>query len=275
MPLLSTRKIQYQSPGAFQGTAPPFDPLDLNPDLLLDPSDTTTMWQEHNATTTPADTDGESVGTFQDKSGNGFHLTALASNTTRPVYKTSAGLHWLQFTAASSQVLRRAAGLGMYDAGSCTLVIAVDSNTPATSSRLFNETVGGAGSYIYTLAMTNNTTSSTTCAYLRDDAGTNPLGGGNLNLTNSFDNSPHVIIFTDDGATIRAYKDNVIGTNTNYTRPGAVTDTMVSLGALYRTSTSAAWNGDLYGLAVFNRVIDSTERAQLTTYFGTKMGLSL
>jgi hypothetical protein len=60
-----------------------------------DPSDLTTLFQD-SAGTTPVTADGQSVRRVLDKSGNGNHLTQ-ANIANAPLYKTSGGLHWLQF----------------------------------------------------------------------------------------------------------------------------------------------------------------------------------
>ena len=60
-----------------------------------DPSDLTTMFQDR-AGTTPVTADGQTVGKILDKSGNDNHAVA-PSDAARPLYKTSGGLHRLQF----------------------------------------------------------------------------------------------------------------------------------------------------------------------------------
>jgi len=60
-----------------------------------DPSDLTTMFQD-SAGTTPVTADGQPVGLIRDKSGRNNHASQ-ATAAARPLYKTSGGLHWLQF----------------------------------------------------------------------------------------------------------------------------------------------------------------------------------
>jgi hypothetical protein len=76
-----------------------------------DPSDLSTMFQEI-AGTTPVTTDGQTVGKILDKSGRGNHMVAAADDTTRPLYKTSSGVHWLQFDG-SNDGLQTAATINM------------------------------------------------------------------------------------------------------------------------------------------------------------------
>jgi hypothetical protein len=60
-----------------------------------DVSDRKTLWQ-NAAMTTPVAADGDPVGAVMDKSGNGNHLLQVGADATRPTYKTSGGLHWLE-----------------------------------------------------------------------------------------------------------------------------------------------------------------------------------
>jgi hypothetical protein len=64
-----------------------------------DPSDLSTMWKD-TAGTDPVTADGDLVARIDDKSGNGNHLTQATSGN-RPTYKTSGGLHWLEFNGTS------------------------------------------------------------------------------------------------------------------------------------------------------------------------------
>ena len=76
-----------------------FSPLSLfaasEVGVWYDPSDLSTMFQDA-AGTTPVTADGQPVGKILDKSGRGNHASQ-ATAAKRPLYKTSGGLHWLQF----------------------------------------------------------------------------------------------------------------------------------------------------------------------------------
>lgn len=67
-----------------------------------DPSDLSTLWQDASATVAVT-ADGDPVRRMDDKSGNGHHLVA-ASDTVRPLYKTSGGLHWLQYDGTDDKL---------------------------------------------------------------------------------------------------------------------------------------------------------------------------
>ncbi len=68
-----------------------------------DPSDLTTMFQDR-AGTTPVTADGQTVGLILDKSGRGNNAIA-PNDSARPLYKTSGGLHWLQFDGVDDGLL--------------------------------------------------------------------------------------------------------------------------------------------------------------------------
>ena len=106
---LTVRQIETNSAGTASATsaatatiAPavaPFSPASLfaggEQGGWWDPSDLSTLWQD-TAATIPVTTDGQAVARINDKAGRGNHLTQ-ATVAARPVYRTSGGLHWLEF----------------------------------------------------------------------------------------------------------------------------------------------------------------------------------
>ncbi len=77
----------------------PWDPdqlfLAAEDGAWYDASDLTTLW-ENSDLTTQVTADGDPVGAWEDKSGNG-HTLLQATSANRPLYKTSGGLHWVEF----------------------------------------------------------------------------------------------------------------------------------------------------------------------------------
>lgn len=71
----------------------------FSPALWLDASDLSTLFQD-SAGTVPVTTDGDPVGRWNDKSGNGRNFTQSTSGS-RPTYRTSGGFHWLEFDGTS------------------------------------------------------------------------------------------------------------------------------------------------------------------------------
>lgn len=66
------------------------------PALILDPADLSTLFQD-SAGTVPVAVDGDPVGRWNDKSGFGRNFIQATSGS-RPVYRTSGGVHWIDFT---------------------------------------------------------------------------------------------------------------------------------------------------------------------------------
>jgi hypothetical protein len=89
-----------------QAFTPPFSPASLfasgEQGVWYDPSDLSTMFQD-SAGTTPVTADGQPVGLILDKSGRGNHASQ-ATAAARPLYKTSGGLHWLQFDGVNNKL---------------------------------------------------------------------------------------------------------------------------------------------------------------------------
>jgi len=109
-----------------------------------DPSDLSTMWKD-TAGTTPVTADGDLVARIDDKSGNGFNATQ-STEAGRPVYKTSGGLHWLEFDGSDDFLVTGSINPGAVDkaqvfAGLRHLASAV------AYARIVNFDNGGAGSF--------------------------------------------------------------------------------------------------------------------------------
>jgi hypothetical protein len=106
-------------------------PLGLSAVAWWDPSDLTTMFQTGSraAPGTAVSADGDPVGLILDKSGNQLDLTqGTAAN--RPLYKTSGGLHWLQFDGTNDSLSINHASLRLL--GDLTLCAAAYKDGPST-----------------------------------------------------------------------------------------------------------------------------------------------
>ena len=88
------------------GAGPVFNPIDLfasgEQGAWYDPSDLTTLFQD-SAGTIPVTVDGQPVGLILDKSGNNNHAFQ-STDAKRPLYKTSGGLHWIQFDGIDDEL---------------------------------------------------------------------------------------------------------------------------------------------------------------------------
>lgn len=247
-----------------------FTPSSLSPALWLEADDLATLFQ-NIAGSTAVSADGQTVGTWNDKSGNAFHLTAAADDTTRPTYNTSGGLSWVTFDGVND-VLRRLAKLGMYDASACSVYLAMRAN-PATSARLVADGSSSSTNPIYAPMFSDPAVASTSQVYLRNDAGTQ------INLkfskTGVFNNSDCVYGIEDTGSLINSYLNGVLTAGTSYTRTGTVTTDRFALGALLRSTPASFFAARVYNVVIVKRALTGSERSALLTYMGAKAGLSL
>lgn len=252
-----------------------FTPASLSPALWIEAA-TSSLFQS-NAGTTAATANSDPVGFVTDKSGNAFHLTSLADDTTRPLLQ-GVGTHpYLDFDG-TNDLLQRASSLGMYNAGSCSIFVAVKAN-PATAAGLYlvSESANAGDPIVGYMEAKNSAPQTTATLFLRNNASVTLTGAAQGNITQAlaFNNTDRVYGVIDDGSTITPYLDGVTGTGGSYTRTGTFTPTRFNLGALNRTTITAYITARVYALVVVNRVIDSTERANLTTYLGNLAGLTL
>lgn len=239
--------------------------------LLLDASDLSTLFQ-NIAGSTAVTTDGQPVGKWNDKSGNGFHLTAVADDTTRPTYKTSAGKHWVLFDGVND-FLRILNSLGTYAAGAATIGLAMRSTSPTTADALVSWGNTGNSNNVYNPVMTEAGTASRLSARASTSTGTSIIANTSDLASGAFDGNAKTVIVTDSGSVITGYLDNVIGAEGPfaYTRSGTVTHNIMGIGAFARGTPTSFFQAEVYALVIFNRVLDSTERAALHAFLEGKL----
>ena len=246
-----------------------WSPADLLPALWIDVSDAATRFQLI-AGTSPATTDGQSVGYLSDKSGNAFHLTATGDDSTRPVLGGTGLYPYLTFDGVDDK-LRRVANLGLYTAGSHTIFVAARGVSPVASRVLVAET-NNTG--LAELIICHNTTASSGSALYRDDTGGIViLNPGSFEETGTWDNTDNVFGIADNGALVTSYLDGVSHDSLAYTRlVNNPVPTKFCLGAELRTSGGGFFPGRLYALVAVKRVISDTERTRLVTWLAAKVG---
>lgn len=263
--------VQFQSKSALDPSsgAASFSPLDLTPSLWIDPSDTSVMFVSNAGTTTVTNT--SACGYAGDKSGNAFHLTSVADDTTRPSWNTSGGLSWLNFDG-SNDVLRKTAALGLYAASSGNSVFLALKTTTAVSKILVGDSASTSLLPLYGIG-SDASTSSTMSIAIKNDAGSTESG---VTRTSAFSNSDNVVGFTDDKSNITTYINQTAGTVTGYTRSGThLLFDRFALGALVSSSTAAWFNTRVYGLVIVARVLSGSEITSLVTWLGAKAGLTI
>jgi hypothetical protein len=248
-----------------------FTPGDFGADLILwlEADDLTTLWQEI-AGSTQVSADGQTVGKWDDKSGDGFHLTAAADDTTRPTYNTAGGLHWVTFDG-TNDVLRRTAALFAMS-GAYTAVFAIRGN-PGGNDVMFGQSNSASDNTIHHWRAGGAATTTMSESF-RNDAGGN-LSSAGITVANAFNDTDRVIGITYNNGAVATYLDGVADDTLSYTPSGVYTFDRTALGARVRTTTSEWWVGRVYCCVVVNRVLNSTELADLTTYVAAKAGLTL
>lgn len=257
------------------GAATGFTPASLSPALWIEAR--SSVFQS-NAGTTAATANSDPVGYIGDLSGNSFHLTSAANDTTRPLLQGVGSNPYLDFDG-SNDVLFRTASLDLYNSGSGYSVFICVRGNPSTDRVLVGEGNSSQTNTFVRALHSSAITASSQQATSRDDSGSN-ANSGVLGFLSAYDNSDHVIGITDDGAataTVRGYKDSSTETgNASYTHSGhTVTTDRHSLGAGVRTTAGNFFLGRVYGLVIVKSVISSGNRASLITYLGNLAGLSL
>lgn len=248
-----------------------FSPADLKPSFWVEAAAQNTLFTEIAGTTTP--TDGGPVGRWQDMSGNDFHVTAPADDTTRPTWVYNNGVPYVEFDGVDD-VLRRTTSLGMYAAGACSIFAAVRSTTQGTSDLLVSERndTGAAGLYIP--METDNGVATISSGVIRTDASGTFFNHPAV-ITGAFDDTDRVVGHIDTGAVFYGWLDGaLVGSPNSYTRSGVLTLNNFSVGATVElTGASGFFPCRLYALVIVKRVLSSSEVDLLSRYLRRKMGI--
>jgi hypothetical protein len=254
---------------AGNGGGGPWTPAMLSPALWIEAR--SGVFQS-NAGTTAATANSDPVGFITDLSGNGFHLSSTADDTTRPLLQGVGANPYLDFDG-SNDCLRRAASLGMFSAGSVSIFAALRAN-PASNGHLLNEGNSGNSNQVYQLFNALPGTPTSRTQFIRTDD--NVLISASGNTPSFFNNSDQVLGVTDDGSNLIPYIDSAAQTTRTYTRSGSFTFNIFGLGALVRNTISLYFQHRLYGLVIVNgAVLSGTDRALLITYLGALQGRTL
>lgn len=223
--------------------------------LWIDPSDRSSMFQTI-AGSTAVTADGDVVGTINDKSGNGFHLTAVADTSVRPTSEDSGGLYWLRFDG--TDLLKRAAYLGLAN-GAHTVVIGLRHDAAAQGT-LFAERHDTDAEVEYRPRNASGDFNDIQ-AWLRQDNGTYRLNNV-LIADEGFPTTTNVsVIITNSTTSIQAYIDGTGQGANGFTAFAGTNPNTFAVGGSYRTTATETIAFDLTYLRVYNRVLNSTEIA--------------
>lgn len=265
--------IAAMAPAAGGGGAAPPSQSDLV--LWLTAADLSKLFQTITGTTAVA-SDGDVVGTWKDSSSAAFDLNASANDSTRPVFHTSAGVNWVTFDGSNDVLKRAASVLGFGGTQDCTFVIAVRPGTPSGGARLFSANNTSTGNPLYNPICAGSTPADWEY-YIRDDSSGSKAGV--MKASGLVNNTDAVLLLTDDynGAdhVFTPYVDGVSSATKTETLSGSYTWNHFSLGALYSGSFLNFFSARIYGMLIYNKVLNSTEIAAATTYMGSLQGRSI
>ena len=229
--------------GLITGTGPG----SLSSSLWLDPSDSSTLFQD-TAGTIPATANDDPVGRINDKSGNGRNALQVGAAGTRPLLKVSGALRWLEFDGtddflrvafAMSQPWERVSGIRQI--------------TWTINQRIYGPGAGAGDSFLFQNGVTPTLS-------LHD-------GLSGCDNTGAAVDADAVATERHNGAGSRLAIDNVAYT-TNDT--GAASSTGLTLAS---DGTPADFgNFRCYGLVMVPRLLTDAEIAMLRTYYAAKQG---
>ncbi len=243
----------------------------------FDADDLTTLFQEI-AGSTAVSSSGQTVGKWNDKSGNSRHIAAVADDTTRPLYDLTSGVHSVVGDGTNDMLFGTSIP-AMWQAGAWTLVLAIKAN-PAVTAVLVSEGDTASNNTIASYARANGTTASTAgYSYIRDNTGAVNLTDPTVVLkTGAFDNNYRVFIISDDGTGLTTWLDGVktAKITTGYNRGGGSTTlNRFSMFARLRNTIDAWFAAQVQHASGFNRAFSDAEAAQATTYAALKQGRTL
>lgn len=240
--------------------------------IWVQADDTSKLFQTITGTTAVA-ADGDVVGTLQDRSANGRHMTATANSGVRPTFRVLSGHNAIQFDG-SDDMLRWLGTMGLWNASGFTAVIAMRSNGNGTNKAMLATGSTLSNSPILT-TVGSFTTATDGFTDIKNDAGVTVVSQNQA--AGVFSGTDKVIIVQDDGSGVTWYVDGVAGTRRAYTR-GSNTLTLnnTALGALSRTTPGNHFAGYVHGMAIWPAVqLTSGERAQALTHFAALQGRTL
>lgn len=253
------------NPYAFGAAAPaPFSPLDLpNLNAWWDASDVSTITES-----------GGDVSQWDDKSGNGYHLTqGTAASQPATGANTLNGLNVLTFDGSNDSLDIASTGLGRNVSGLTVYVVARLVNVTTSQEFLLNVRLGSNASRFRLLVRLAPTVQKLQVGGRTLDADffasvtgtTTPASTDFYTITGVYD-----IANTD----LYLYVDGTLeGTNSAYQTATTTSDTDSGQVSVGEVSASAAFDGDIAEVLIYHDAHDATERAQMWDYLNAKWGL--
>jgi hypothetical protein len=254
-----------------QGAVAGFNPATLSPDLWLDPSDLTTLFQNSGGTGAVA-ADGDPVGYIGDK-GASVSNCIQATAGARPLYKTSAGLRWLLFDGVSNYLRSVNNMLSFVTVSTCDILCAgkvtiVSAGTGGgalyNGDTFFMDITNGAISLPFSTDMVSVSVSGmaafgydTTFTYIADNYTSGAAFVAHMRHTGG------ILSLTINART------TVTVANANW----GFGATQMNLGANY--SNAHFTQLSMYGMFAKKTTLSAPDLASLKTWMGAKVGIVL
>lgn len=228
----------------------------------LDPSAKFTLFQDA-AGTTPVTGDGDPVGLILDRSDSGNNASQSTA-ASRPTYRTSGGLHWLEFDGTDDFLIMNNVVLGTND-----FFIFVGMQTGPDINAPDNPVYMGAGQTAAGEWMARSTNDGRTPGFFGDAGSISAAAGG----LNGFA-TDRVYGYSRVGTTLTVY-DNGTSVASDATSGGNLsTAKAIHLGGA-ESSTTRFLQGRIYGLVFGRQTLSTSERSDLDTYLAAKAGFTL
>lgn len=239
--------------------------------LQLEADDLSTQFQDI-AGATAVTANGDVVGKWNDKSGNAFHVTAPADDTTRATHIISGALH-RNSCDGINDVFQRASALGLWANGAGTIMVAFR-NAATDSGSIIGEGNNVATSPLFDAINVPAADFNDLRTLSRNSAATAIINNPTMADEAIQSGVDIVYTLTWDGSTLSAYVDNGTPVTSAYTPSGdfsglnrfAICGDAKGLvpGGFYQIEISGVW--------AWNRVVNSTERGNDFTYAKAKQG---
>lgn len=254
------------------GSGSVFNPLSLftagEQGIWFDPGDLTTLFQD-DAGTVPVTTDGQAVALMRDKSGNAHHAAQTVAGS-RPIFRTSAGLSWLEFDGVDDFLLTNTVNLtatdeigvfvGALKLSDATTSLIVESGPLADSNpsfSLFGPSSAGANKFDFRIRGTTTVIAST---------------------TNTAFNAPITAVVTGQGdlstppTTLRV---NGVQAASTVAAPGGGTFGNQPIYIGRRAGISFPFTGNIYSVIIRGAASDALTVARTEGYTAAKSGVTL
>lgn len=233
-----------------------------------DPSDLSTLWKD-DARTSQVTADGDTVAVMDDKSGNGNHLRQTTA-ANRPTYRTSGGLHWLEFDGSNDDMETNALSTTVLDSSNsgAYLGIAFDPDDANNGGeRIFEEYQDSSkitGMYADTRTTPNR-------FYLHRPDG---VSDSALDLDAELAADPVVLEMSHDATAsgLIGYQDGVQMAGSIDADEAFGGTTYFLLGATI-ASTTLNFTGKVYGVIAVDRELTGSELTNSRSWLSGKAGL--